>query len=166
MPILLVVAKLLVCVWVTRHSLASASISVNESQSLLSVDWHSYQQALKETLPLLAYPVITIFLIVSFNLIDTGVPSPFWLTLLHSISEMSGFLSALAFTIYLLVLGKEKRAVLRKRGQRRIDHQIQPSSPEDTRCNENGAIQYTAAQSITVTHPTEFKPPTENEVVD
>lgn len=68
----------------------------------------------------------------------------------------------ISFGIHLFVLGKEKRAILRQRRQhqeRRNVHQVQVWSSD-----VDEAAKYTAEGSITVTHPTEFEPPTESEI--
>ena len=115
----------------------------------------TYKKSLKETLTLLAYPVI-FFCINILALIDRTVQaasgdSPFWLKTLHAFwNTLWGFFAAMTFIIHLLTLGKERRTKLRerKRKERRSEYH------ESTYFEDEG--------SVTATHVTEYVAPEED----
>ena len=70
---------------------------------------------------------------------------------------------AFSIAIHLLVLGKAKRAALRKGSKQPVNRNAARSDSAMVSCINEGE-DYTLARSTTVTHPTEFEPPTESEV--
>ena len=130
----------------------------NEETTLLAKEYNSsdtYKKSLKETLPLLAYPMVFL-LINALALIDRIIQTltgdaPFWLLVLHAfLNTLWGFFAALTFIIHLTTLDKKRCAKLRQ------------DKHKDYGSSVHEETKFEIAGTLTATHVTEFISPEEN----
>ena len=118
-----------------------------------------YRRAVRETLPLLAYPVI-FFFISLFSLADRTVravtgSAPYWVMVVHAfVNTLWGLFAMLTFTVHIASLGREKRAALRR------SRSVLPGRRQ-LLVHETTA--YEIEGSITATNVTDYSPSEEDE---
>lgn len=121
----------------------------------------TYKTSLKETLPLLAYPVIFFFINI-LALTDRTVraitgDSPFWLLTLHAFwNTVWGLFAATTFIIHLAILGKERRVMLREGKHNKRQCACEALHQKQT---IHEPTQFELVGTVTATHETEFCPP-------
>ena len=129
-----------------------------ETTSLLMKEYDNsdtYKKSLKETVPLLAYPVV-FFIINGLALMDRIIQTftgdaPFWLLALHAfLNTLWGFFAALTLLIHLAILGKKRCGKLRQDRHEALESSVH----EETN--------FEIAATPTATHVTEFVSPEEN----
>ena len=130
---------------------------------LQSGGMQKYSKAFKETVSLLSFPLTLTVLIAVYSFVDSpGMLASFWPELVYGcVLGSVGLFVAFSVAIHLLALGTKKRTALRKGSKHLMNRNVARS---ELACCVNEGEDYTTARSITVTHPTEFEPPTESDV--